>query len=98
MSDLYNSKNVKIRKQRQCFSCYRKYEIGTIMHYASGRFDGEFFKSYSCLTCKEIMNIHAKKDPHCFSEGIDEGYVHECLDKGQTPEDYLKNLQTLKTK
>ncbi len=90
MGTTLTSKNVKIRKDRVCFSCWRKYERGSIMHYWSGICDGDFISGYNCLTCNEIMVIVQQQGYD--EDGFPEGFVHESLDKGQTPEEYLLSL------
>jgi hypothetical protein len=93
MTTQLSSKDVAIRKDRQCLLCYRKFSIGTIMNYWVGIVEDTFTSNYSCLTCKEIIN-NSEDDGY----GFPEGYVHECLDKNQTPEEYLVELKTIKEK
>lgn len=94
MSDItLKNKDVKIRKARQCFSCLRKFEIGTVMNYWAGKADGDFYTNYSCLTCKEIMQLDPYPD-----EGFPEGFVKEMLPKDFSPELYLSELKKLKLK
>lgn len=78
-----SEKIVTIKKKRQCFSCYRIFEIGEKMSYWVGICEGDFTTSYSCLTCKEIMSKSKGEDY------FPEGFVFEMLEKGQTPENLV---------
>jgi len=62
------------------------------MHYTSGIFDGDMFCAYDCLTCKAIINHYSNEDRSIFEDGIPEGFVNECLNRDQTPEQYLELL------
>lgn len=73
---------VKIRKQQQCYSCFRKFRPGTIMNYWVGVND-DFYAVYSCLTCVEIMNMSSEVE-------FEDGFVSEMLNKGETPEDMIE--------
>jgi hypothetical protein len=84
---VFNSKTVKIKKPRKCFACLRKSEIGESMVYTTGVVDGDFFALYTCLTCDEILSLSKQDEP------FQEGYVNDCLDKNQTPEQYLETLK-----
>lgn len=79
---ILKSKTVKIKKERQCFSCYRKFPIGIKMAYCVGIVEGDFSATYSCMTCVEIMN-------GCDEISFPEGFVADNLEKGQVPEDLL---------
>lgn len=85
-------KTVKIRKQQMCFSCLRKFEKGTNLKYQTGVYDGSFYSIYTCLTCDEIIHINHRKH---HEDEFPEGYTLECLDKGETPEDYLNRLKMI---
>lgn len=89
MSTTLKDKEVKIKKERQCFSCYRKFPIGTTMHYWAGIYEGDFSSVYLCLTCQKIMDADSENE-------FPEGFVYDCLDKGETPEQYLEKLKELK--
>ena len=82
-----SNKDVKIRKDRKCFSCYRKFPKGTTMNYWVSIYEGDFCAVYCCLTCKEICNLVKEED------GYPEGYVGETLEKGQTPEQILATIK-----
>jgi hypothetical protein len=79
------SRNVKVRKDRQCFCCERKFPIGTQMNYIVGvDSDNQFYAIYNCVTCTSILE-------KVYDE-IPPGYVRELLEPGQTPEDLLQHL------
>lgn len=87
MCTTFKSKDVKIKKQQQCFSCFREFPIGTKMRYWSGLYEGDFNSNYTCSDCREIMS---RSDEHCF-EG---GYVNEMRDYKEPIEDCIKRLLT----
>ena len=95
MSFVGSSKIVKVRKPHKCFSCFREFGNGKQMDKWSGVYDGVWNSGYTCLTCHEIHNHKSIRED--FYEGIPEGFVHECLEKDQTPEMYLEYLnETIK--
>lgn len=80
-----SNKTVIIRKDRRCFSCYRKFPIGTEMKRWVGVYEGAINSSYSCITCVKIMEMDSDHE-------FPDGYVSEMLNKNQTPEDLLIEL------
>lgn len=88
-----HNKDVKIRKEHRCFSCFRKFTIGTIMDKWTWLIDSTWNSGYTCKTCQDIHDIHRDDFD---SDGIPEGYVNECLNKDETPEMYLAELIRLK--
>ncbi len=69
MSDCcFKSKTVKIRKERACFGCCRKFDKNQEMNYRAGIFYGDFYSCYHCLTCHKIEE-HVR-------EHYDEGYMY----------------------
>ena len=82
-------KSVKTRKINRCFSCLRDFPIGTIMFRWSVVDYGDFNNGHTCETCDKIHDINRGD----LDDGIPEGYVHECLSIGETPEMYLNNLK-----
>jgi len=85
-----SAKEVITRKDHQCFSCLRKFEAPCPMVKWSGVYEGEWNSGYTCLTCEEIH----QKITEDFNDGIPEGFVNECLERDQTPEEYLIDLET----
>lgn len=83
------SKTVVIRKDRQCWACYRKLPIGTAMNYYVGIYEGDFQTGYTCLACQEIMTISGEDE-------FAEGYVSELLEKGESPEQFLEKWKSKK--
>ena len=79
-------KKVRTRKEHQCYSCFRKFEPKTKMNYWAGIYEGDFGSVYWCETCDKIMQLDEEFE-------YPEGFVHEMLDKNQTPEDLLNSLQ-----
>lgn len=82
-----SNKIVKVRKEQQCFSCFRKFPKGTQMDSWSWCLDGDWNHGYTCETCVKIIDAHRYSEE--FIDGVPEGYVLECLEQGQTPEEYL---------
>lgn len=91
-----SNKIVTTKKAHTCFSCLRKFDAGTQMDKWSCVYEGSWNSGYTCMTCDEIHDIQRKIDYWMgdFVDGIPEGYVNECLDPGQTPEDYLLSIKT----
>lgn len=86
MATTLTNKIVKIKKERKCFSCYRTFSIGEEMNFWTGIYEGSFNSCYSCLTCIKIMDMDTETE-------FPEGYVHEMLNKGETPEEALIRLK-----
>lgn len=77
MGHVYPSKNVKIRKPRQCWGCTEKQEIGTDMRVTASVEDGRFLKSYMCGTCQDFMNSNLFSWDW-FDDGVEFGGIREC--------------------
>jgi len=88
MATTLKHKQVKIRKPRQCFSCYRKFQKGQIMTYWAGIYEGDFGTTYSCMDCQKIMN---DSDEHEFEEG----FVWEGKNQGESIDELI--IRLLKT-
>ena len=86
MSQFISSKDVLIRKEQQCFSCYRKFPKGTKMNRNTSSDMGRIFTVHSCETCNTIIQTEREDE-------YPDGYVYNMLEKGQTPEDLLKQLR-----
>lgn len=87
MNTTLRSKFVKIRKDRQCFSCYRISKIGVQMFNWVGIWEGAMCSSYMCETCRKISDILPSEE-----DGYPEGWVKEMLVTGQSPEDLLTEI------
>ena len=69
-------KEVKIKKERQCFFCLRKFEPQSKLIYNVSIHEGYFQTCYFCRTCDSILNSVE------FINGVDvkgEGCVNELL-------------------
>ncbi len=82
--ETFRSKNVIVRKQRQCSMCLRIFPTNTKMNYWVGKYEGDFNTAYCCMACVEIMNRCQEED------GYQEGYTLELLNKGETPEQLIE--------
>lgn len=80
---------VKIRKPHYCDACLRKFKVNTQMFYFFVVDNGDSNTGYVCDTCDKILK-HFQKHDNCFE--WEHGEIDNCLDKGQTPEDYLNEL------
>lgn len=87
MCTTFKSKEVKIRKQHQCFSCFRKFPVGTKMNYWSGLYEGDFNSNYTCVDCQKIMD---DSDEHCFEQG----FVDEMRNCKEPIEDAITRILT----
>lgn len=83
-------KLVTIRKPHKCFGCLRKFEPGSKMFYWFGVDGSDHNSGYACETCEEIMSINNYDEWY-------EGDVLNCLNKDQTPEQYLTEIKQSKT-
>lgn len=88
MGEQLKNKDVKIRKEQRCFSCWRKFPPGTTMNYWAGVYEGDFCAVYSCITCQGIMRYQEPGE----EGGYPEFFVAYQLRDGQTPEDLLQEL------
>ena len=85
---ILKDKNLITRTEHRCLFCRRMFPIGTPMHYQVNVIEGQLCNIYSCVTCEAIIKIVPDdNNEYC------EGYVHEMLGKGQTPEALLEELK-----
>jgi len=89
MIQILTDKYVTTRKEHKCFSCLRKFPVGTLMHFGTFVHD-DIYSLYTCNTCEKIHGLCY--DDFYDGEGIPQGYVNESLNKDQTPEQYLDEL------
>ena len=81
----------KIRKERQCFGCLRKFPVGATMKYVSGVFDGDICETYHCETC----NKHLDYFRNTFEDEIEEGWMRtEMNGSEETVEDFSFRIMT----
>jgi hypothetical protein len=88
MSTTLKMKVVTTRKKHRCFSCCRLFPEGTKLNYYVGIVEGDFSAVYSCNTCAKLMNIYAGEYDY-----FEQGFANEICEKGQTPEELLKEKQ-----
>lgn len=55
MTNIIDEKDVKIRKERKCFGCLRKYPVGTVMHHST-EVDDYLFHVYLCQECMTYLD------------------------------------------
>jgi hypothetical protein len=82
---------VKTRKHHRCSACLWMYVPGTIMRTVTNVYEGDFGTWRECPACMELL----KKYPKRFDDGFgifEYGCVDECLNKGQTSEELLIEL------
>ena len=89
MSDF--SKITEIKKTKidhKCFMCFRVFSPSSLMYRWNGVFEGTFFHSVICPTCKELIPLLDAED------GIGGGDVINYMDDHgcATPEDLLDRL------
>jgi len=80
--EMYNSKSVKTRKVHRCFLCWVKIEVGTVVDYESGKFDGAMFSRHSHPECAKEW----------IKENEDSEYGDECTQRLFENTDYEGNL------
>jgi hypothetical protein len=74
MSDFYNEKLVKIKKEHECLACGTTIQKGLQAYYNDGVFDGEFYGYYICEFCRRIFEIDKNID---YEEGIVSDLIRE---------------------
>jgi hypothetical protein len=62
MSDFYNEKLVKTKKEHECLACGTTIQKGLHVYYNDGVFDGEFYGYYICEFCRKIFKIDKNID------------------------------------
>lgn len=71
MTELYESIDIrKTRKKHTCEICGRKIPKGFSARLHKGKYDGDFFRYYSCNTCTQLLS---KYPLVCVDD--DEGFV-----------------------
>ena len=87
MATILKDKIVKIRKEQRCYSCYRKFPKDTLLKSWTAVYEGQIGSGYTCPVCEKIMSLSNDSE-------FEEGYVCDMLNKGQTPEQLLEEMQT----
>lgn len=89
---LLKDKIVKTRVTHRCHGCMRKFQPGSIMNYWTCIDGSDIYSSYTCQTCKEIMQLSARDYP----AGFPEAFLADYLPDGgiTTPEQYLNFLKS----
>lgn len=62
MADVLSQKDVKTRKEHECFGCGRKFEKGSILSRVTSVDGGQISTSYWCDTCNEYWNKYMDAD------------------------------------
>jgi hypothetical protein len=94
--DILSDKVVITRKKHLCGACLRAFEKGTKMRTQVNTYDG--IQTWrECPTCQELLSKHRShfSDEHNVCEY---GCVDEALNRGQTPEELLSELENNKQK
>lgn len=94
--DVLNDKIVKTRKPHICSACSRRFEVGSKMQATTVVYD-TINTWYSCGTCMELLSKHRKE----FDDGCGvcwQNCVDDALERGQTPEELLVELDKAKNK
>ncbi|OTW83589.1 hypothetical protein H0242_31255 (plasmid) [Bacillus thuringiensis serovar sumiyoshiensis] len=85
MVTVLESKDVKIRKCRQCYGCARKFEKGDTLNVVKSVDTDGFTSTYWCKTCEEYWNK--------YMESGDEIYLGEL--KSEDPETWEEVRQKI---
>lgn len=76
MITILSSKEVRIRKQRQCWGCGFASDVGRIMKYVVHVDNGDFGSCYWCEVCDEYLQIYG--DDYDDEDGIQQNeFKHE---------------------
>ena len=86
---ILKNRNVKTKREHQCFSCLRKFPPGTEMRYLVCTCENDFYTTHTCKICQEIMDLLKEYN-------WEEDYVDVQLNKSQTPEELLICLKRYK--
>lgn len=100
--ELVNQKLVKIRRPRECGSCFKTFPVGTKMLRHAGKTDGEFGVTFGCPVCTFGHKQPDHSDLHlCWGWNWDhnpEGelawdYIDKCFSSDKLPDtDEFKKL------
>ena len=93
MADTLTDKWVVTRKPHQCIGCFRNFQPEERMRYWVGIYEGDFGSCYTCKTCHTCI---AHLEPDAWGGGYEAGFVSDRLEKGQTPEQFLEELEAKK--
>ena len=92
MTELYECKDVeKTRRAHTCEVCLRKIPRGLSARLHTGKYDGEFFRYYTCNTCTRLVSKYPET---CIDENegfIDSQLLYDCM----TENDCKRPLQLL---
>lgn len=67
--DIYNQKQVCIRKDRQCDECARYVDKGSTMIFSKGLWDGSWGRFYHCIDCEKLWQGLATRGHDCIVHG-----------------------------
>lgn len=92
MGEHISSKIVKIRKDRECFTCCRSFLKGSKMLASTNTSEGSIYTLYVCTTCKDLYSEFPARFEG--SEWLMESEgIRDCLLASQTPEELLSELR-----
>ena len=91
--DILSDKIVKTLKPHMCEACNRTFPKGTHMKTAVVASD-EITIRRTCPTCTELLTKFGSKFVDEMDDMFHDGCVSDVLEKGQTPEDLLKDMMS----
>ena len=91
--DILSDKIVTTRKKHMCNACGRTFEKGTKMRTQVNTFEGTIGSWRECPTCEQLLRKYRSKFVDYDYENVAyEFCVNEVLEKSQTPEELLIEL------
>lgn len=89
---ILSDKIVTTRKPHVCSACCRRFETGAKMRTQVNTSDG-LVTWRECETCQKLLSKYRSRFEDDYDHMCYEGCVNEVLERGQTPEDLLSNLE-----
>ena len=78
MGVLLSDKNVKTRKEHQCYGCMNTFQPGTEMNRQCFVCDHHAYSIYMCQECLDFCDEHPEELPEDdWEDGYEEGYVRD---------------------
>lgn len=79
MAECLRSKKVKIRKDRNCFGCFKKLDKGTENILSETCVEDSIYTIYFCESCQEWLENKCQKCGECYElENATMGFIREC--------------------
>lgn len=82
MTEIYEHSDIKkTRKQHTCEVCLRKIPKGFSARLHTGKYDGEFFRYYTCNTCTQLVQKYPAVCIDDDEDFIDSQLLTDCMNE-----------------